>query len=63
MAKSSGQATNTAAPPEDKLGVGQPGTFIVFAVHVRAADSNVIGDSKSTFEKLKDKVTSQGEKK
>ncbi|KAL9044791.1 MAG: hypothetical protein Q9214_002097 [Letrouitia sp. 1 TL-2023] len=38
MAKSSGQATNTAAPSEDKLGEGQPET----------------GDSKSTFKKLKE---------
>ncbi|KAL8839151.1 MAG: hypothetical protein Q9176_004654 [Flavoplaca citrina] len=40
MAKSSGQATNTAAPPAEKQH-GQP------------------GDSKSTFEKLKEDTKSQ----
>ncbi|KAL8966734.1 MAG: hypothetical protein Q9183_003236 [Haloplaca sp. 2 TL-2023] len=45
MAKSSGQATTTAAPPQPKEGGhGQP------------------GDSKSTFEKLKDTTNTENKK-
>ena len=57
MAKSSGQATKEAAPPAEKQH-GQPGMQWNTAV-TSVTDTGSIGDSKSTFQKLKEETKAQ----